>query len=123
MAEDALDSFIDQKKADSPFLSLLDGESVKVKTLKSLKMVTKIGFSGDEVQCLRLVCVVETEYGDKEKNFDNQSAKFAKQLKANGIVKGSSFTITREGEGPKTVYLVTEAVNPTTDPAVQAAGL
>jgi hypothetical protein len=121
--EDPLDSFIDQKKADSPFLSLLDGESVQVKNLKSLKRVSKVGFAGDEVEVLRLVCVVETDYGDKEKNFDNGSAKFAKQLKANNIVVGSSFVITREGEGPKTIYLVSEANVPTTDPAVTAAGL
>jgi hypothetical protein len=120
---DPLDDFIDQKKADSPFLSLLDGEAVRVKNLKSLKRVTKVGFSGEEVDVLRLICVVETEFGDKEKNFDNGSAKFAKQLKANNIVVGSSFVITREGEGPKTIYLVSEANVPTTDPAVTAAGL
>ena len=120
---DPLDDFIDQKKADSPFLSLIDGEAVKVKNLKALKRVTKVGFSGDEVDVLRLVCVVETEFGDKEKNFDNGSAKFAKQLKANNIVVGSSFVISREGEGPKTIYVVTEPNIPTTDPAVTAAGL
>jgi hypothetical protein len=121
--EDALDGFIAEKKANSSYISLLDGEAVRVKNLKSLKRVTKAGFSGDEIEVLRLACVVETEFGDKDKNFDNSTAKFAKQLKENNIVVGSSFTITREGEGPKTVYLVSDAVVPTTDPAVTAAGL
>ncbi len=110
---DQMDDFIAKKNAESPFLSLLDGESVKVKMLKSRKMITKVGFGGDEVECLRYVCVVETDYGDKEKNFDNSSKRFGDECKKMGVVLGSSFTITRDGEGPKTRYNVSDVKTPT----------
>lgn len=109
---DEMDNFIAKKNADSPFLSLLDGESVRVKRLNSRKMITKVGFGGDEVECMRYSCTVETEYGDKEKNFDNSSNRFAKECKDKGVVIGSSFVITRDGEGPKTRYNITEVVTP-----------
>jgi hypothetical protein len=122
MSQDPLDSFIDQKKAESPYISLIDGDSIRIKTLKGIKQITKTGFSGEEVDCLRLQCVVETEFGDKDKNFDNSSAKFARELKAKGVVVGSGFTLTREGEGPKTTYIVTEVVPPmSADQVAEAA--
>lgn len=114
---DQMEDFIAKKNAESPFLSLLDGESVRVKYLKSRKMITKVGFGGDEVECMRYVCLVETEYGDKEKNFDNSSNRFAKECREKGVQIGSSFVITRDGEGPKTRYNVTEVVTPKTPTA------
>ena len=84
-------------------------------------MITKVGFGGDEIECMRYVCVVETEYGDKEKNFDNSSNRFAKECKEKGVTIGSSFVITRDGEGPKTRYNVTDVVTPTATPAQATA--
>lgn len=118
---DELDNFISKKNADSPYLSLADGESIQVKMLKSRKMVTKAGFGGDEVECMRYLCLVETEHGDKLKNFDNSSNRFAKECKEKGVVIGSSFVITREGEGPKTRYNVTNVISPTPPTAEQVA--
>lgn len=120
---DELDSFINKKDAESPFLSLLDGESMRVKKLESVKMITKVGFGGDEVECMRYACIVETEYGDKKKNFDNSSARFAKEMKEKGVVVGSSFTITRDGEGPKTRYNITDVVIPPAPTASQEAAV
>lgn len=115
---DEMDDFIAKKNANSPFLSLLDGESVQVKMLKSRKMITKAGYGGgDEVEAMRYICVVDTDYGPKEKNFDNSSARFAKECKEKGVEIGSSFVITRDGEGPKTRYNVTDVVVPTATPA------
>lgn len=117
---DPLDEFIGKKNAESPFLVLLDGESEKVKFLKSIKMVTKDSF-GEEKEVLRLTCLVETEYGDKEKNFDNSTSKFAKEMKAKGAVVGSSFTLSRTGEKKDTVYTISDVVLPTATTTAQVA--
>lgn len=106
-----LDDFLDKKAADSPYISLIDGDSIRIKALNDIKQITKAGFTGEEVDCIRLVCVVETEYGDKVKNFDNSSGKFAKELKAKEITVGSSFTLTRDGEGPKTIYKISDVTS------------
>ena len=107
---DILDGFIDKKKADSPFISLLDGESVVVKRLKNMKMITKQGFSGDEIEVLRLYCIVDTEFGEKEKSFDNSTKRFAEEIKKKGVEIGSGFTLTREGEKFDTRYEITDVV-------------
>jgi hypothetical protein len=118
-----LDEFLDKKAADSPYpyISLIDGDSIRIKSVKEIKQISKVGFTGEEVDCIRLVCVVETEYGDKVKNFDNSSGKFAKALKENEIAVGSSFTLTRDGEGPKTTYKITDVKH--AEEAVAEAGL
>ena len=101
-----LDSFIAKKKADSPFISLKDGESIEVK-LRAIKMITKAGFGGEEKECIRLECDVETDSGLKIKNFDNSTQRFAQEMADKGIKVGSQFTITRNGEGTKTRYTIT----------------
>lgn len=101
-----LDGFIDKKKAESPFLSLADGESAVIKELKSIKIVTKAGFDGKEKEVLRLVCDVETPEGMREKSFDNGTQRFAEELQKKGVEIGCSFTIEREGEQTKTVYKI-----------------
>ncbi len=116
-----LDDFLDKKAADSPYISLIDGDSISIKSVKEIKQISKAGFTGEEVECLRLVCVVDTEFGEKTKNFDNSSGKFAKELKAKNIGIGSSFTLTRDGEGPKTLYKISDVVQP--EAAVAEAGL
>lgn len=107
-----VDSFIDKKDAESPFLTIADGESVRIKQLQQIKQVTKVGYSGDEVDCLRLVCLVETEYGDKVKNFDNSSARFAREVKKKGVDVDYAFTMSREGEKQDTTYTISDLVAP-----------
>lgn len=106
-----LDDFITKKKAESPFISLEDGESVTVK-LRELKMLTKTGYAGEEKEVLRLVVDVDTSEGIRVKNFDNGTQKFANALKEKEVVIGSVFTITREGELTKTVYHISDVKNP-----------
>ena len=103
---DELGGFINKKKAESDFLSLSDGESVVVKRLVAIKSIVKAGFDGKEKEVLRLVCEVETSLGLREKNFDNGTMRFAKELQAKGVQIGSGFTIAREGEQTKTRYTV-----------------
>ena len=60
MSQSTVDNFIDKKNAESPYLTLLDGDAVSIKLLKAVKVVTKVGYSGEEIECLRLVCIAET---------------------------------------------------------------
>jgi len=106
-----LNTFIEKKKAESPFVTLDDGESIKVLKLKEMKMITKSGFAGEEKEVLRLIIDVETSEGSREKNFDNGTQKFAQELIDNGVTIGSSFVITRDGLLTKTKYTISEAVN------------
>lgn len=118
-----LGSFVDKKKAESPFLSLEDGESVKVLRLEDIKMVTKAGYGGEEKDVLRFSCVVETSEGPRKKNFDNGTQRFAQELQEKGVTIGSSFILSRTGVQTKTRYTVSEVVNPSTPsaaPAVEA---
>ena len=108
-----LDGFIDKKKAESAFLSLEDGESVRIEKLKEIKLITKAGFGGDEKEVLRLVCEVNTSSGLREKNFDNGTQRFAKELADKGVDIGAAFTITRAGQQTKTRYTVSDVVKPT----------
>lgn len=103
---DLLNSFIDKKKADSEFLSLADGETVAIKNLKDIKLVTKAGFGGEEKEVLRLLCEVETTEGLREKKFDNGTQRFAQELQEKGVKVGIGFSLTRVGLQTKTRYTV-----------------
>lgn len=118
---DLLGNFIEKKKAESSFLSLEDGESVVVKKLKDIKLVTKAGFGGEEKEVLRLKCLVETSEGDRDKDFDNGTQRFAQELQEKGVEVGCGFTITRTGEQTKTRYTVSDVKKPgATAPAPSA---
>lgn len=112
MSNDILGGFIDKKKAESQFLSLEDGESVRVEKLKDIKLITKAGFGGEEKEVLRLVCEVKTSEGIREKSFDNGTQRFAKELQEKGIKPGCGFTITRNGLQTKTRYTVSDVTQP-----------
>ena len=120
---DLLGSFIDKKKAESAFLSLEDGETVVVKKLKDIKLITKAGFGGDEKEVLRLVCEVETSEGIREKAFDNGTQRFAKELQDKGVKPGCGFSITRAGQQTKTRYTVSAVTGgaPAAAPAAPSA--
>lgn len=119
---DVLNSFIDKKKAESPFISLGDGESIDVK-LKEVKMFSKAGFNGDLVDVLRLIVDVNTSEGVKQKTFDNGTARFANALRDAKIGVGSSFTLTRHGLQTQTRYDITNVKNvETSAPEAQAKG-
>lgn len=112
MSQDLLSGFIDKKKAESSFLSLEDGESVRVIRLNDIKPVTKAGFGGEEKDVLRFKCLVATSEGERVKDFDNGTQRFAQELQSKGVTIGSSFTITRTGVQTKTRYTISDVVNP-----------
>jgi len=103
-------SFINKKKAESAFISLADGESIVIKKLKEIKLVTKTGFGGDEKEVLRLKCEVETTEGIRDKDFDNGTQRFATELQEKGVEVGDGFTLTRTGQQTKTRYSVSNVV-------------
>lgn len=107
--------FIDKKNADSPFLTINDGETVIIEKLNDIKLVTKTGFGGDEKEVLRLLCEVKTSAGVREKIFDNGTQRFAKELQDKGVKIGYGFSITRTGLQTKTRYTVSD-VSPQTLP-------
>lgn len=121
MSDNLLDSFLDKKKAESAFLSLEDGESVRVHSLKSIKLVTKAGFGGEEKEVIRLKCAVETSEGLRDKDFDNGTQRFVKEMQDKGIAIGSSFVITRTGLQTKTRYTLSEVSNPTAPASAPAS--
>lgn len=102
-----LESFIQKKKDESSYITLDNGESVRVK-LTEMKLITKVGFNGDEVEVMRYVVEVPTANGVKLKYFDNKTRKFAEEVFAKGIGVGDKFTLTREGDGPKTKYIISD---------------
>lgn len=118
---DLLDGFIAKKKAESNFLSLEDGESVRVIQLKEIKPVTKAGFGGEEKDVLRFKCLVATSEGERVKDFDNGTQRFAQELQSKGVTIGSSFVLTRTGVQTKTRYTISEVVNPGDQPQATAA--
>ena len=118
---DLLDGFIAKKKAESNFLSLEDGESVRVLQLTDIKPVTKAGFGGEEKDVLRFKCLVATSEGQKIKDFDNGTQRFAQELQTKGVTIGSAFTITRIGTQTKTRYNISDVVNPVATPVAQAS--
>lgn len=105
-----LDSFINKKKAEARYITLGDGESIKVLKLKELKPFTKPGWSGEEKEVIRLIVDVETSEGAREKFFDNGTQRFAQELREKGVEIGSSFVITRAGLQTKTRYTVSDVI-------------
>ena len=82
----ALEGFINKKKADSLFLSLQDGESVIIQKLISITPNTKPGFDGKPKDVLDFVLEVETSEGLKEKLFQNGTARFAQEAADNSAL-------------------------------------
>lgn len=117
---DAVNDFIKKKKDESAFIALEDGESVQILRLKEIKVVTKLGFGGEEKEVLRLVVDVNTDSGSREKVFDNGTKRFAEELQTKGVKIGSSFIITRTGLQTKTRYTIS-AVAEAVAPAAPAA--
>lgn len=98
--------FLDKKKADSPFISLKDTESIQIKKLKNIEIVRRAGFNGEEKDVLRLTCDIETSDGVKEKTFDNGTQKFAQELADKNVEVGDSFMLIRSGLMSKTRYII-----------------
>ena len=116
-----LNNFLDKKKAESAFVSLEDGESIVIKRLVDMKLVSKLGFDGKEKDVIRLMCEVETSEGLRTKSFDNGTQRFVKEMQEKGVTIGSSFVLTRTGLQTKTRYILSQVVTPSTPSTAPAA--
>jgi len=118
--QDTLKEFAQEKRDASPYLSILPGESVRIVKALSIKPIEKEAF-GAVKTVIRLTCLVDTASGPIEKSFDNGSIKWADELINNKIEVGNGFVITRNGEGVKTRYVISEIVRAESKPAVPAS--
>lgn len=113
MSTNALDGFIQKKKDESPYLTLADGETIRVLRLNDIKIVSKTGFGGQEKEVVRFVVEINGNNGEVyTKNFDNGTGRFAEEVKKAGITIGSSFDLKREGLVMKTKYFISNVKNP-----------
>lgn len=108
MSNNVIDSFLNKKKAESKYVQLQDGESIRVLKLREVKPFTKPGFDGELKESLRLVVDCETSEGIVTKWFDNSTARFANELIEKGVEIGSSFTIKRTGVQTNTRYTISD---------------
>lgn len=111
---DAINTFLERKKANSPFLELKDGDSAEVTAVKGFKNITKAGTKGEEKEVLRMVLDVKTSEGVREKFFDAGSKSFVEELVEKQVNVGSAFTITRTGTSLQTRYTLSNVKNPGT---------
>ena len=121
MSSNTLDEFLSKKKAESKYISLEDGESIKCLKLRDIKMFTKPGFDGELKDALRLVVDVETSEGIMTKWFDNSTARFANELRDKKVELGCAFVLTRHGQQTQTRYDVSQVVNASGQPVAPAA--
>lgn len=110
----AIAQFTEKKKANSEYISLADGESIRIKRVLEFKQIIKAGFAGEEKDALRMTCEIETMDGLKTKKFDNSTMRWAEELTKNKVDIGDSFTLTRTGLSTKTRYTISDLVKPTT---------
>lgn len=117
---DVLEQFITKKEADSDFVKLEDGDTLTVKQLLGIESVTTTGYNGEPKDTLRFKVLVDTMYGEKTKNFDNSSMKFAAEFRKKGVKIGGSFKLTRHGTQQKTVYFISDVKEPAPKAAAPA---
>lgn len=99
------------KKANSPWFSLESGESAKV-TLRTMQAGTRTDEKTGVVSAVMTFDFdVETEEGLKIKKWNTSSSKLIQTFIDAGIDIGSTFVITKRGEGFGTTYEVADVVN------------
>lgn len=108
---------LDKKNAMSRFLKLSHGESVRIDRIRSYESVMKTLPNGDSKPVVKFTVDVEVpEFGLVAKVFEVGSAKLINDFVDSGVTIGSSFTLTRTGEGLETVYSISDIVNPPSNP-------
>jgi hypothetical protein len=117
---DTVNDFLNQKKANSPYIKLAEGESVRITKVVSLevqKLVNSFQPQLGPVPTLILTAEVDTVDGVKLKSMNITSGKFAEALQMNGVATGSSFVLTRKGAGKDTNYILSMVKNPEKGPS------
>jgi len=106
MPNELAQKMLDEKKQRSPFLTLADGEEQEG-TVLDIKTITKVGYSGEEEEFLRVVLRCDIEgVGVIDKNFDNSSKRWLEEVVKKDIDKGDVIKVSREGQQTKTTYTI-----------------
>ncbi len=106
------EAFRNHRQALSPRLKL--ETNIPTKILKVVSIDESIETSeqeGKKFAQITLVVDVDTSEGVMQKELSTGSENLVTALEANKIDVGSSFTITKKGEGFHTKYTITEVVN------------
>lgn len=106
------EAFRNHKTALSPVLKL--EANIPMKVLKVLNIDESIETGqqdGKQYAQLTFTVEVDTSEGVKEKQWNVTSESLVTILESNKVDVGSSFTVTKKGEGFHTKYLITDVVN------------
>lgn len=108
------DQFNQLKKQNSPYLSIDDGETVRVTQLRSMKPMEKVDpKTGNMNAIMHIELDIQTEDGIKLKIMDTGSSRLINEFEKHGIDIGSSFLLKKMGELFETRYEVSDVKNPT----------
>lgn len=102
---------IKKKNATSKFLKVMSGETVHIDRVRSVTPATKTDPQGNDKEVLKITVDVNTEYGLVAKVFEIGSATLINEMVTAGIEVGSSFDLTRNGDGLETTYSISNVVN------------
>lgn len=106
------DQFNQLKKQNSPWLTIDDGETVKVTSLRSMKAMEKPDPKTGQINAvMHIELDIQTEDGIKMKTMDTGSSRLINVFEENGIDIGSSFLLKKIGEKFDTRYEVSEVKN------------
>lgn len=116
MEANPIELFKRMQDFNKPYISLKDGESVKVANLKRMEYPVTDKFGKEVLRMYLEVEVPHPETGElvlKEKTFDRGTQSWSDEISEAGLNIGSSFVMTRRGaKGAKdTKYVLSEVVN------------
>jgi hypothetical protein len=104
-------SFRERKQELSPFFKPETNIPAKVLEVIDIVPEEKENADGDKYVVLNLKVKVETSDGSGVKGWACSSENLVTALEAAGIDVGSSFTVTKKGEGYHTKYLISAVKN------------
>lgn len=111
------------KKQNSPWLTIDDGETVKVTSLRSMKAMEKPDPKTGQINAvMHIELDIQTEDGIKMKTMDTGSSRLINVFEENGIDIGSSFLLKKIGEKFDTRYEVSEVKNAPVGNSVNTSG-
>ena len=112
MLNNTAETFRNHKQALSPVLKLEANIPVKILSINSYEESIEVGAQdGKKYSQITFKVNVETSEGIMEKDWNVTSEGLVTILESNKIDVGSSFTVTKKGEGFHTKYLITDVIN------------
>lgn len=117
------DQFNQLKKQNSPWLTIDDGETVRVTSLRSMKAMEKPDPKTGQINAvMHIELDIQTEDGIKMKTMDTGSSRLINVFEENAIDIGSSFLLKKIGEKFDTRYEVSNVVHSTSSTTSNMSG-